>query len=486
MAKFQFGQDAWLKTLTDEQVKTIHEHALNILEETGVRFQSLEALQLLEKIGAKVDYEKEVARFGRDLVEDAIRTTPESFTLYNRYKEPVAEIGGNNVYFDPGSATIRFLESDGKTARPTVGSDLEKIAQVTEALDSIALVSTALTPSDIPEMVGDGFRVYALLKNSTKPFVGGAFSSEGVGLIHELLAIAAGGPEELKKYPRMVLDICSTAPLKWSEIACQNIFDAARLGLPIEYISVPMIGASSPATIAGCVLQHTVENLSGLVLAQAVSPGTPVVYGGAPMAFDMRHSTTSLNAIETNLISTAYAQMAKYYGLPTHTYAALADSKAIDAQSGLETAMSGVLALLSGINIISGPGTMDFCNTISLEKLVIDNEICAMAQRYARGIEFSDETLAADLIKEINYSGGDFLSTKHTRKWFKKEAYIPPKVVDKKRFGTWTEEGEKDTFALAKEVVADILENKPVPKLDPVIEKALDEAWARALAAAEK
>jgi len=483
MAKFKFGQDAMLKVLTDEQIAEVHKQSLNILEETGVYFQSKEALALLEKIGAKVDYETCTVRFSQDLVEDAIKKTPESFTLYNRYKEPVAEVGGNNVCFNPGSATIQFLESDGKTTHQTVSTDLEKIGQVVESLEHITLASSALTPSDVPEMIGDACRIYMLLKNSTKPFIGGTFSADGVGLIHELLAASAGGPEELRKHPRMILDICSTSPLKWSEIACANIFDAARLGMPIEYISVPMLGASSPATIAGSIIQHTVETLSGIVFAQAVNPGTPVVYGGAPMYFDMRYSTTSLNSIETNLISTAYAQMAKYYGLPTHTYAALADAKSVDTQAGLETAMSGLIALLSGVNIISGPGVMDFCNTFSLEKLVIDNDICGMAKRYARGIEFTEETLAVDLIKEINHTG-DHLSTKHTRKWFKKEPYLPSKVIDRRRFGLWQEEGAKDTFALAKEVVDDILKNKPVPALDPEIEKALDDVWNRALKAA--
>ena len=483
MGKFQFGRNAWLRTLTDEQITTIHKHALNILEESGVCFHSEQALRILEEAGAIVDYASKTARLGEKMVIDAINMTPESFFLHNRFNEPVAEIGGNHVHFDPGSATIRFLEADGKTIRPTLGSDLIKIAQVTEAMKNISLCSTALTPSDIPEILGDCFRVYILLKNSTKPFIGGAFSADGVKLIHEFLSIGAGGSEQLKKRPRMVLDVCPTAPLQWSGIACANILDASRLGIPIEFISVPMIGASAPATLAGCVVLHTVETLSGITLAQTVSPGIPIVYGGAPMYFDMRYLTTSLNSIETNLIGTSYAQMAKYYGIPTHTYAALSDAKAVDAQAGLETAMSGVIALLSGINIISGPGVMDFCNTFSLEKLVIDNEICGMAKRYAKGILFTNETLAVDLIKEINHTG-DYINTAHTRAWFKKEPYLPSKIIDRKMYGMWSDDGSKNTFELAKEVVADILETKPVKKLDPEIEKALDEIWERALGAA--
>ena len=232
-----------------------------------------------------------------------------------------------------------------------------------------------------------------------------------------------------------------------------------------------MPGAVAPATLAGCLLVHTVETLSGIVLAQCVNPGTPVVYGGAPMYFDMRQSTTSLNSIETSLINTGYAQMGKYYGIPTHTYAGLSDSKLIDAQAGLESAMSATTALLAGINVISGVGVMEFCNTFSLEKLVIDNEICGMALRYDRGIDFSDESLAVDLICELG-PGGDFLSTDHTYKWFKKEPYLPSRVIDRRSRSVWEENGALSVFSQAQERVRSILETHHPRPLSP--DKAKD------------
>lgn len=479
MGKFSFDNPAMLKVLSNENIETIHKNALHILEHTGVYFQSDEVLDVLEKAGAMVDRATRTVRFKPEMVIDAIQKVPESFVLYNRDLKPWVTVGGNEVNFDPGSATIRFLESDGTTVRPTMGDDLQKIAQVTEAMENIRMVSTALTPSDIPEILGDSFRVYSLLKNSTKPFVGGAFSTEGVNLIAEFLSIAAGGAENARKYPRMILDVCSTAPLKWCEIACANLLDATRVGLPVETISVPMIGANAPATLAGCVLLHTVETLSGIVLVQTLNPGNPMVYGGAPMYFDMQYSTTSLNSIETSLIGTAYAQMGKYYGMPTHTYAALSDAKAVDTQAGLETGMSGLVAKLAGVNIVSGPGVMDFCNTFSLEKLVIDNEICGIASRYAKGITFTDETLAVDLIQEIGHTQ-DYISTDHTLEWFRVEPYMPSKIIDRTMMDTWHENGSKNTFMLAQEVVADILKNRPVPKLDAQVEAALDAAWEKA------
>lgn len=478
MEKFSFKSQPKLRILTDEQINTIHEQALILLENTGVYFPAEGALQVLAKNGAKVDFETKIVKFPPQMVVEAIQKVPNTFLLYNRFGESAATLGEGRVYFDPGSSGIRFLESDGMTAREAVGTDLVKIAQVCEAMDHIDLLATALTPYDIPKNIGDSFRVYALLKNSTKPFITGAYSVKGVDAIRELLAADAGGYDALRAKPRAVLDVTSLSPLRWTEVSCQNILDAASYGLPIETISVPLLGAAAPATLAGCVLLHTAETLSGVVLTQLVNPGNPMVYGGAPMYFDMKNMTTSLNSIETNIIGAAYAQMGKYYGMPVHTYAALSDSKTNDSQAGLETAVSGIVASLAGVDIISGPGMLDFCNTFSLEKLVIDNEICGMAHRLLKGIEFSEETLAADLIAEMG-SFGDYLSTRHTLKWFKKEPYLPSAVIDRQNIDKWHEKGGKSSFDHAKEIVDEILANPKAPALSPEKNEALDAAWKK-------
>lgn len=478
MGKITFQNHAKYKVLTDEQITVIHKNALDILENTGVHFQTEKALKILEEAGATVDYDVKMVRFPEAMVMEAIDKAPESFTLYGRKGESAAEIGGRNVYFDPGSAGIRMLESDGCTMREAEAQDLVKIAQVTEVMKNVELVSTALTPYDIPQKIGESFRVYALLKHTTKPFVTGAYSAKGMSDIRDLLAIDAGGREALREKPRALLDITAIAPLKWTDVSCHNIIDAAMYGLPMQLLSVPMIGAAAPATLAGCVLLHTVEVLSGLVLAQTVCPGTPVVYGGAPMYFDMRSLTTSLNAVEGSLISAAYAQMGKYYGMPTHTYSGLSDAKTNDSQAGLETAISGTMAYLSEVNVISGVGMLDFCNTFSLEKLVIDNEICGLLKRIGRGLEFSDDTLAAELIKEIG-PFGEYLNSKHTLKWFRKVPYMPSPVIDRRNYEDWAAHGQETGFDQAKKVVADILENPKTPAISEEIGASLDQAWRK-------
>lgn len=474
--KFTFENQSKLKILSDKEIQRIYEEALDILKTKGVHFHSKQAIEFLGDCGAEVDKETLIAKFPENMINDAIKSVPESFELYSYDKKPLT-IGGSESHFDPGSATVRMLDFDG-SIRKTVGEDLVKIARLTEKLDHIELLSTALTPDDMDVMMADSYRVYLLLKNTTKPFLAGAFSAKGMDAIYSLLLAVAKSKEDLEKYPRSVIDICCTAPLKWTEISCQNIFDATKYKLPIETLSVPIISAAAPATLAGCVLLHTVESLSGITFVQNLNKGNKMVYGGAPMYFDMRHNTTSLNSIEANLISGAYAQMGKYFGIPTHTYSCLSDSKLVDAQAGLESALSGAIASLSGINIISGPGTMEFCNVFSLEKLVIDNDICGMLKRLEKGILVNEDTLAKETILEMGHDG-EYLSCDHTLEWYKKEPFYPSKAIDRSMLHTWQAGGSKDTYQNAGDLVKNILSEDWKPILTKTETENLEKVWSQ-------
>jgi trimethylamine---corrinoid protein Co-methyltransferase len=475
MNKYTFDTQPKLRLISDEQIKMVHEKALHILEQAGVKIESDEALKILQDHGAKVDFEKHLVKISPKMVDEAINKTPPGFKLYNREGELAAEMSGNKSHFDPGSSVIKFMESDGATVRRTESKDLIQISRVNDALDNIHLQSTAVVCYDVPELIGDSYRLYLCLKESPKAIITGAFSVAGIKHMREMLAAVVGGYDQLSEKPLAVFDICPSQPLKWTHISAENIIDCARFNLPQELISVPMPGAATPITLAGSLIVHTAETLSGIVLAQCASPGVTVVYGGAPVQFDMRFSTTPMSAVEATMISAAYSQMGKYFGLPTHTYAALSDSKLVDMQAGAETAMSATIALLSGINMISGAGALDFINTFSLEKLEIDNDICGMILRAQRGIEFTDETMAVDLIEELG-PGGTYLETDLTMKYFRSEPYMPSKVIDRQDRKNWEEDGSRTIFERAREKVKDLQDTHVPAPLDKEREGKLDTA----------
>jgi trimethylamine--corrinoid protein Co-methyltransferase len=253
--------------------------------------------------------------------------------------------------------------------------------------------------------------------------------------------VAVRGTEEaLRDKPLAILSCCPTAPLKWSDVTSQNVVDCARHAIPVEYVSMPLTGFVAPVTLVGSLVQHTAETLSGIVISQLTNPGTPALYGGSPAVFDIRYETTPMGAIETMMIECAYSQIGKHLGLPTQAYMGLSDAKLLDAQAGLETSMGATLAALAGVNSVSGPGMLDFESCISLEKLVVDHEICGMVRRMVAGIEPREDFPAVPRFEEL-LQEKHLLIADHTRRYLRREHYFPGPVIDRANRSRWHEEG---------------------------------------------
>ncbi|MBM3335656.1 trimethylamine methyltransferase family protein, partial [Candidatus Sumerlaeota bacterium] len=209
---------------------------------------------------------------------------------------------------------------------------------------------------------------------------------------------------------------------------------------PVEFIAMPLSGFVAPVTLTGTLIQHTVETLSGLVISQLVNPGAPVLYGGSPAIFDIRHETTPMGAIETMMLDCAYNEIGKHLGLPTQAYISLSDAKMLDAQAGLESGIGAALAALAGINNVAGPGMLDFESCQSLEKLVLDNEICGMALRLGRGIEPREDFPALPIFQEL-LAERHLLISEHTRRYLREEIFFPGAVIDRLNRARWAEQG---------------------------------------------
>jgi trimethylamine--corrinoid protein Co-methyltransferase len=324
----------------------------------------------------------------------------------------------------------------------------------------------------VPKAIGDLYRLFLVLWYSDKPIVTGSFSAHTTQVMIDLLAIDGGGRDALRAKPRAVFDVCPSPPLNWSGFASQNLIDLARSGVPAEIVSMPLAGATAPVTLIGAITQHAAECISGMTIHQLAGRGSPIVWGGAPAIFDMRSGATPMGAIETAMIDAAYAQVGKALNLPTHCYLAASDGKLVDAQAGLESGMTALVGALAGVNMISGAGMIDFLVCQSAEKLVIDAEAIAMAQRLLRGIGTPTETLATAMFVQTGLKG-DFLKLKDTRRLFPQEQYLPSKVIDRGSMRTWQEGGSLDAFARAKRRVKELLDVYRRPTLAPDIEREL-------------
>jgi len=467
-----------IRTLSDDLVRQVIEEAVGILADIGFFLENAEARDLLRDSGARIDDSLSRVYLKPETVHRAVESAPAIVSLYDREGQMAAELGGTSVCFDPGSAALNVLDPATGAVRPARTPDYVSFTQVVDRLPHIHAQSTAMICSDVPRTVADRYRLYLALLYSRKPVVTGTFLKPSFAPMREMLVTVRGSAEELRRKPLAVFDACPSPPLKWSDLTCQSVIDAARAGIPSELVSMPLTGANAPVTLLGAVVQHAAETLAGVVISQAAAEGAPVIWGGSPAAFDMSKATTPMGSIDTMLIDLAYAEVGQKLGLPTHTYLGMSDAKVLDMQTGMESGMGTLLAGLKGINMISGAGMLNFESTQSIQKLVIDNEICGMTYKLLAGISRRDDPMARDLIPDL-LAEKHLLTHEHTLRWFKEEHYFPSAVIDRANFEEWAAGGRKNAGDRAWEIARDLIASHPGIDLDPRIARSLTDRMRR-------
>ena len=455
-----------LNLLDESLVDRIIAEARDVLCTVGVEIHNPGVLDMLHGHGAEVDNRASRARLTETILDTALGSSPSEFHLYDVTGEETHHFAGDNVYFTPGSAAITILDPDMDGVRPPLTADYVRYARLVAGLDNIASQSTAMIPADVPEMISDSYRLYLSLLHCSKPVITGAFTISAFEVMLNLQLAIRGDREALRAKPLTVFSCCPTSPVKWSDVTSQNVVDCATWGIPVEFIAMPLSGFMAPVTLVGTLVQHTAETLSGIVISQLTRAGAPMLYGGSPAIFDIRYETTPMGAIETMMVTCAYSQIGSRLGLPTQGYISLSDAKLLDAQAGLETGMGATLAALAGINSVSGPGMLDFESCISLEKLVLDNEICAMTRRLVAGVQPREDFPAAPLLEEL-IREKHLLIADHTLRHLRDEISFPGPLIDRSNRSRWEADGSRTLGERARgEVERIVASSEPSPLPD--------------------
>jgi trimethylamine--corrinoid protein Co-methyltransferase len=466
-----------LQVLSKSQLDKIFAAALEVLERTGVTFHDDEAIETMRKAGCYVDGIR--VRIPSHLVEKALLSVPHRVTLCNsRTGERTMHLEGYNAYYGTGSDTPFYIDPFTQERKKSSKQSVANSCKVIDALPNLDFVMSFGIVQDVPQLIYDRHQFEAQILNTSKPIVTTATDLKGYADIIEMCEIVAGGEEELRKNPIMTLYAEPISPLQHSWEAATKLILAAKKQLPVVYTPCVMAGGTVPATMAGVLANGLAESLSGLVLHQQTKEGAPFIMGGVFTIMDMNSTIFAYGSPEFNLLMSALADIAHYLRLPMFGTCGCTDSKIVDEQAGIETAISILMTQLSGPNLNHDVGYIEYGSTASLENLIICDDIIGMVRRIAKGINVNEETLAVDVIDQIG-PGGHFLAHEHTMNWFKKETYFNT-LLDRQRFETWLEGGSKTLFQRANEKAKDIIENyetDPLPKdiqskLRAVVERA--------------
>ncbi len=457
--------------LEQSTISSILSDAKELLKKIGVAIEDPSLLNFLAEHEISIDRTSSRAFFSETAIENACSSVPSKFSLFNRSGEKVADLGEGRTFFVPGSAALDIFDSSKNVARKAVRADLDQLAKLVQNLAVFHVQSTSIVPSDVPRDIADRVRLYHALRWCDKPLVTGTFKEDSLAPMVRMLEAVRGTSAALKEKPLAIFDCCPTAPLTWPKLTSNALMQCARLGVPAEIIPVPLLGATGPVTLHGALVQIAAENLSGIVIHQLTYPGAPLIWGGCPMSFDMKYGTTRAGAPETMLLNAASSEIAKYLGIPSHGYLTLSDAKTPDMQAGFESGQGALMAVLSGLNIVSGAGMLAFINCFSLEKLVFDASICETSLYIRNGIA-TYKTDFPSLFLEAQNSGG-FLKLRHTKEIFRRELFFPKSVVDRSMLPTTTSCIERCVEEV-KRLCALAQETSPLPKeVDHELEQIL-------------
>jgi trimethylamine--corrinoid protein Co-methyltransferase len=323
--------------------------------------------------------------------------------------------------------------------RPTLLADVENTAKVVDKMENYAYVSNNGLGSDCNQRIWDLRSLKAMRMYCGKPNLTTATNRENLKAMIDMAAEMAGGYEELRRNPTLMLYNEPVSPLMNSMEAIQKLMLCAEHGIPTTYASGGVSGGTSPVTLSGSIVVSNAECLAGLVIHQLTRKGAPFIYGYIYGAMDMQSTMNVYGGPELGMVHAIMADMARYYDLPLYSTSGCTDALEVDAQAGTEGMFSILCAAMSGGNLVHDNGYTGLGSTGNLSMILLTNEHIGFAKRLIEGIKFDEESLAIDLIDKVGH-GGDYISQKHTAKHFREEVYYP-KYFNRKMYDAWKAEG---------------------------------------------
>ena len=305
-----------LNVLTDDELHEIHLATLEVLKTTGVFVESEEAREIFGSNGAQVNEETRVVTFKPHIIEDAIRSTPETYHAYGRIPESDVVLEDKRVTFTNFGEGIMFMDPYTGDHRETTKKDIEMAARIIDYLPHVETYERCMLSHDKHHSVQALHNAEASLTNTTKHHWLGPVDRYQCRKIIEVCSAIAGGNDKFRERPFLTFVTCPISPLKLSAHHCEIIIEAATNGMGVNCIGMAMAGGSSPIHIAGTLVQQNAEVLASLTLSQMVVKGAPFVYASSTCPLDLRHATASVGSPETGIINAAVARLARYYSLP--------------------------------------------------------------------------------------------------------------------------------------------------------------------------
>lgn len=457
--------------MTEAERRAVHEAALEVMEDPGIRVHSLAARRALKLAGAEVDERRHDVRFPPGVVASLMRSAPQEVVLAGRTEEFDLPFNGTHYYMTTDACGIAVWDEATKTRRKPVLEDVRKTAALADALPLVSLYTPMVVASDVPERthVVNGVRV--AMETTQKHIESESTSNaEEARAEVDMAAAVVGSPDDLLERHYLSAVTCTVSPLILDAAATDAAMVFAENHVPIHCMSMAHAGISAPVTLAGDLVVNHAETLALMCAAQAKSPGAPVMYGSCLSQMDPRTGAYQGGSAESLLLCAGTIEMAKYLHVPISAGGFGSSAKIPGLQASIEGALSAMIQGMVGAELVNGIGEADGSTVLSYEQLMIDYDTFGMALRMCQGIDVSPESLAVDVIRKVGI-GGSYLAQMHTIRHMR-EIFLP-QLWDTNPYEDWVKKGKKDPMVAAREKADAILGSHQPDPLDSKVAKQL-------------
>ncbi len=461
-----------LKILDKSDIEAIHAATLKVLQNTGVRVNSEEALGLLQKAGHEVDRRSGIVKMPESLVMDAVKGCQRNFKWHAREKKHTVDVVDGRTKVGPGSQCLYFIDPFTNVIRPATLSDGAIACRLLDALETADLGFVPIYPHDVPEEAMSIAMWVTGFVHSSKLTYGSSGDAKEFELMLRIAEILLGDRERFRKVSLFPGYIDPISPLGHDSGMTQTILRHMEWDSPVFVTVMALAGGTAPASLAGLLVQQNAEVLSSIAIAKCASKRPKMIYGSVSCPMDMRSGIAATGAPEFSLIGVGAVQLAKHYGLPSNM-GVQSDSKTVDAQTTYEKTIAATMAFMAGADFSElFLGSTEAFNAFSPVQLMIDDEITSNVERLTKGVEVTEETLSLDVIAKTGPMG-NYLKEMDTLKQFRRQHH-QAKLSDRSTRPQWSANGALDAKERAVKRMGNLLRTHVPEPLSPDIRRDFD------------
>ncbi len=462
------------QVLSPEEKKMIHEESIRILEEVGIKFPSERALDILEKGGAVIDREKQVAYLSRQMVDAALKVAPKEITLAARNEAYDFRMPSTFTGYHMDGCGMNMVDLETGERRSSVLQDLADSARVFDEMELGYIYWPPVSPLDVPGQARSIAATATGLINTSKHIQDEMKTAKEIPYVMELLKAVLG--DDKLRVGRDIYSVvyCTVSPLCHDTDMLEANLELCKYKVPVVALPMPAAATTGPASLYSNVALSNAETLSVLVMFELTEPGVPIIYASSLGIANPRNGLFQFGMPETIIQLVAIIEMGKYYDLPTTIAGCATDAKGYGGQAMMEKMATNLPLILAKPDTLVGFGMYECSTTLSLSQIIIDHEVARYCKRLCEGMNIAPETDFFEDIKSVG-QGGHYLKQKSTRAAVRSKEFYQQELLDKGSYDEWVSMGSRDMNTIARENALQILEAEQKAPLSKDVEKVLKE-----------